>query len=71
MSKLKVIILIIFIIILCIVIIQNTSTFAIRFLFWEFQMSIFAIPIIAVISIVIGYLISALRIRSRRKKTQS
>jgi uncharacterized integral membrane protein len=67
MSRIKMIIIFIIILLLTIVILQNQNAITLRFLFWDIEMSVFAIPIIVILSIIIGYLIATIRMHRHKK----
>jgi uncharacterized integral membrane protein len=68
MSRIKMIIIFIIILLLVIMILQNQTPITFRFLFWDFVMSVFAIPIIVLLSIITGYLIGTLRSHKHKKE---
>jgi uncharacterized integral membrane protein len=70
MSKPKLITLFTFIFLLTVIILQNQKAISLQFFFWDIELSIFAIPIIIIISAAIGYLLASINIfRRNRKKT--
>ncbi|MBN2402208.1 MAG: LapA family protein [Spirochaetes bacterium] len=68
MSKPKLLILFIFIFLVTVIILQNPDAISLRFLWWKIELSIFALPVIIVISAAIGYLLGSINIRKRNKK---
>jgi len=66
MVKIRITILIIIIFIIADIILQNPNAITINFLWWEFSMSIFAMPVIVIISVAAGYLIAKMRKKSQK-----
>jgi uncharacterized integral membrane protein len=71
MSKPKLIILFTFIFLLTVIILQNQKAISLQFFFWDIELSIFAIPIIIIISAAIGYLLASINIFRRNKKKKN
>ena len=55
-------------IIFVIILLQNTHMIKVNFLFWEINTSTFYIPIVIIIGIASGYLISKLKYNNKKKK---
>jgi len=68
MFKAKLIFLIIIILFLFIIILQNLSAVRLNILWWHIEMSLFAIPVIIILSMAAGYIIATINIRRRNKK---
>jgi uncharacterized integral membrane protein len=68
MSKPKLIVLFVFIFLLTVIIMQNPDAISLRFFWWKIELSVFAIPVIIIISAALGYLLASINIHRRNKK---
>ena len=68
MSKPKVALILIFVILFVIIIMQNLNSITFHLLWWNFEMSVFTIPIIAIVSFLIGYFIAKITGSAKDKK---
>ncbi len=68
MSRIKMLILFVLILLLVLIFFQNREAVEFHFLWWKFQTSLFILPVVSIISIIVGFMLAKILSFGKKKK---